>query len=118
LKKNGDADKLHVTHILEAGERIAQYLQGVTKDTFLFDTLRQDAVVRNFQVLGEAAKRISDATRKAHPDVPWREFAGFRDVLIHRYDEIVPSDVWQVATEDLPAAMAALRAVATQRKWL
>lgn len=59
----------------------------MSEDEFLEDPRTIDAVVRNFEVMGEAAKRISEETRHANPAVPWRDFARFRDVLIHRYDE-------------------------------
>lgn len=78
----------------------------------MLDARTVDAVVRNFEVMGEASKRVSDETRRAHPDVPWRDIARFRDVLIHRYDEVVPSEVWRIAREELPAAHAAARRAA------
>lgn len=81
-------------------------------DDFVLDARTVDAVVRNFQVMGEAAKRISEETRTKHSEVPWRDIARFRDVLIHRYDEVVPSEVWRIAKDELPAALSAARRVA------
>ena len=109
MKGDRAADELYVQHILDAGELIVGYVRSVTQEAFMLDRLRLDGVIRNFQVMGEAAKRISASLREASPDVPWREFAGFRDVLVHRYDEIIASEVWEVATEDLPRAVEALR---------
>lgn len=68
--------------------------------------------MRNFEIMGEAAKRLSAATRDAHPGVPWSDFARFQDVLIHRYDQVVPADVWRIAAIELPPAMKRLHAAA------
>lgn len=97
---------------MEAGERILAYITDMDEEAFLADTKTQDAVVRNFEIMGEAAKRLSSGTREAHPSVPWSDFARFRDVLIHQYDQIVPADVWRIAAVQLPPAMAPLRAAA------
>jgi uncharacterized protein with HEPN domain len=59
-------------------------------------------VIRNFEIIGEAAKRLSDDVRKAHPDIPWRRIAGFRDVLIHDYMGVKLGLVWNVIQESLP----------------
>lgn len=111
-------DRLHATHILEAGGRIETYLRGIDAAAFEADQLRIDAVVRNFQVIGEAAKRISAQTREGHPEVPWRELARFRDVLVHRYDEILPAEVWRIATESLPPALQTLRSMMSTKGWV
>jgi uncharacterized protein with HEPN domain len=69
----------------------------------LFKTpLIQDAVIRNFEVIGEAAKRIPDSFRQANPGIPWRSLASFRDVLIHQYEGVSLLRVWQVIENELP----------------
>ena len=64
--------------------------------------MAQDAVIRNFEVVGEAVKRISDGLRAAYPDVLWREMAGLRDVLIHDYAGVDVDEVWNIVANDLP----------------
>lgn len=59
-------------------------------------------MIRNFEIIGEAAKRVPDDYRQKHPDVPWRLMAGFRDVLIHGYEGVDLERVWKIATQDLP----------------
>lgn len=112
MKAGPRADRLHLAHLVEAAERILSYVEGMTQEGFLLDPRTQDAVVRNFQIMGEAAKRISAETRGGHPQVPWREISAFRDVLVHRYEQIVPSEVWRAIQDDLPAALVALRRAA------
>jgi uncharacterized protein with HEPN domain len=70
---------------------------------FLQDELLQDGVIRSFEVIGEVVKRLSDDLKMQHPQVEWRGFAGFRDVLIHQYDKIDIRQVWEIIQTDLPA---------------
>ncbi len=62
----------------------------------------QDAVIRNFEVIGEATKNLSEAIRAQRPDIPWRRIAGLRDVLIHDYMGVDPAEVWRVVGSHLP----------------
>ena len=94
-------ERLYLEHIREAIDRIEQYTaQG--RDNFMTSIIVQDAVIRNFEIIGEAAKQISQQTRQKAPDVPWRQVAGFRDVLIHGYMGIELQGVWNVITDHLP----------------
>ena len=77
-------DKLYLINIAECIRRIEAYTADGRR-VFMQSPLIQDAVIRNFEVIGEAAKRVSDQFKQAHPNVPWRRVAGFRDVLIHDY---------------------------------
>lgn len=99
--------RVNLAHALECIIRIEAYV-AKGKDSFLAETVIQDAVIRNFEVIGEAAKRIPDDYRAAHPSVPWRDLAAFRDVLIHQYEGINLQAVWHVIETDLPHVKAAL----------
>ena len=93
-------DDVYLRHILDAIERIESYIsQGRT--SFLSDPMPQDAVMRQLEVIGEAVKQISDATRQARPHIPWREIAGMRDVLIHQYFAVDVEQVWEVTQREL-----------------
>ena len=81
------------------------------KDAFLAEPLIQDAVIRNFEIIGEAVRRVPDTYRAANPSVPWRSLAAFRDVLIHQYEGVSLNEVWQVIEGELPGLKAAIRAI-------
>lgn len=94
-------DRLYLVHILERIERI-ETVTSAGKDEFLTDATVQEAVAYSFEVMGEAVKRLSAATTERAPQIPWREMAGLRDVLIHGYDRIYWDEVWKVVSQDLP----------------
>lgn len=93
--------------MLDCIDAVAEYCRD-GRDVFLTDRKTVDAVVRNFEVLGEAAKRIPEAVRNRAPDIPWRRIAGFRDVLIHQYEIVDPVEIWAVVERDLPGLRKAL----------
>jgi len=93
---------VYLEDILDAASRIESYLAGADLSRFLSDTLLQDAVIRNLEVIGEAAKGVPETTRPKMPDVEWRKIAGMRDVLIHDYAGIDLAMVWDAATSKVP----------------
>lgn len=94
-------------HMLDCIDAIVEY-SNEGRAAFLADRKTVDAVVRNFEVLGEAAKRVPEELRTLSPQVPWRRIAGFRDVLIHRDEVVDPAEVWSVVERDLPGLRMAL----------
>jgi uncharacterized protein with HEPN domain len=101
--------RVYLAHILERIERIEEYAQE--RSAFFGDRTSQDAVLYNLMVVGEAAKRIDDAYRAAHPEVPWRIMAATRDALIHDYPGVSLQQVWQIVERDLPPLKAAILAL-------
>ena len=99
--------RVYLAHILECADRIERYL-GQDREAFLRNTMVQDAVIRNFEVIGEAAKRIPEQFLVVHAEIPWRLMAGFQDVLIHDYEGVDLERVWRIAQEDLPAVKTAI----------
>ena len=94
-------DQVYLRHILDSIERIESYA-SVGKEEYLKNTHWQDAIIRNFEVIGEASKRLSEEFKERNAQVPWRSIAGLRDVLIHDYLGVDLNAVWQVIENDLP----------------
>jgi uncharacterized protein with HEPN domain len=100
-------DPVYLDHIREAIERISAY-SAAGREDFFRNRMAQDAVIRNFEVIGEAVRHLSDSLKDRRPDVPWRRIAGFRNVLIHDYMNVDEEEVWNVVETDLPALRKAV----------
>jgi len=79
------------------------------------DRMRQDAVLRKFEIIGEAVKQLSDAAKQRRPDIPWKRIAGMRDRLIHNYFGVDLGLVWAVTERELPALKKAVDALSSDR---
>ncbi len=89
--------------MLEAIAKIRRFVGRKRRTGFLADPLLQDAVMRNIEIIGEAAGRVSREFAAHHPSIPWRDIAGMRHRLIHGYMQVNLGTVWQVVERDLPA---------------
>ncbi len=94
-------DNAYLADILDSARIIQQHLSGMSREQFLADLRTQDAVIRRFAIIGEAARHLSPAALKALPDVPWNLMVGMRNLLIHDYDDVDPKRVWTDSQEDL-----------------
>ena len=104
-----EADQLgRLRDILEAARLIARYLTDTTEADFRADMQKQDAVMRRIEIIGEAAAHLSDATRQAVPELPFRRMRGMRNIVAHEYANVDLNIVWQVATVHVPEVYAAL----------
>jgi uncharacterized protein with HEPN domain len=100
-------DLLYIHHMLERCQRIGRFVKH-GKERFLAAEELQDAVIRNIEVIGEAAKRVSPSFRERLPTLDWRRICGMRDVLIHDYIGVDLDEVWKVAVNRIPELEAAL----------
>ena len=94
--------------ILESARCIQRYLTGVNREGFLANQEKQDAVLRRFEIIGEAASRLSPETQASFPTVPFRSMRGMRNIIVHDYGEVDLELVWQTAEADLPRLIEAL----------
>lgn len=97
--------------MLRATGSILRYTQGVSLAEFRANPEKMDAVMRNFIMLGEACARIPVAVREAHPDIPWADIRGMRNVLVHEYEVIDLRTIWTTVEHDLPGLVGKLRAI-------
>ena len=87
--------------MLDAIEKIQRYLENTSFAEFLEDDMRIDAVVRNLEIIGEAAGKIPPETRDEYPDIPWKKIVGLRNILIHEYFGIDIEIIWDVVENHL-----------------
>jgi uncharacterized protein with HEPN domain len=92
----------------EACRAVAEFTAGVKYSRFEQDKMLRSAVERQFLIVGEAARLVSDGFRDAHPDVPWRGLVGLRNVLAHEYGEVLVERLWLFATERVPDLLTVL----------
>ena len=105
------SDLPYLLHILDAIDRIEQYVQGLDRATFDENLLVQDGVIRQLMVIGEAVKLLSDDLRAKHTDIPWSRMARMRDRLVHHYFGIDMETVWLSIQDDLPVLKTEIEAI-------
>ncbi len=88
-----------------------EFVEDLDEAAFLVSRLHQNAVIRAFEVMGEAAGKVSAGTQAAHPQIPWSKITGMRHRLIHEYDDVDLHVVWQTIRDDLPPLIAVLTAL-------
>ncbi|PSR29501.1 Uncharacterized conserved protein, contains HEPN domain [Sulfobacillus thermosulfidooxidans DSM 9293] len=98
-----------LTHIEEAVQRIRRWTERISYQKFLDDEIRQSAVIRQLEIIGEATGRLTAEFLRAHPNLPWNVMKSMRNLLIHGYDEVDIDMVWTTATEDIPHIHAPLQ---------
>lgn len=106
-----DKDRVRIQHMLDAAERIIVFTDNIPKKQFQEDERLHLAVIRLFEILGEAANNISDDIREEYHDVPWREVAGVRNRLIHGYFDVDLNIIWQIIKEDIPPLISNLQSI-------
>ncbi len=97
------SNQIYLDDLLVSAKKIQEY----TQDLYAAHELAQnemilDAVLRRVQIMGEAVKRLSQEYKDNHPDLPWRQIAGLRDVVVHDYDEIIVDQLWEVVKNRIP----------------
>jgi uncharacterized protein with HEPN domain len=92
----------YLQDIVDAANKAEHFVKGQDFESFVANDEKVFAVIRALEIIGEAAKQVPDDVRARYPDVPWREMAGLRDVLIHQYFGVQLNRIWTTLHEDLP----------------
>lgn len=100
-------DQVFLGHIRDAISDIREYASA-GHDVFVAERMRQDAIIRKFEIIGEAVKRLSEATKARRSDIQWRQIAGMRDRLMHGYFGVDLALLWATIERDLPILSAAI----------
>lgn len=103
--------RLYLTDIDDAISAIQSYTESLTYEQLLGDRKTREAVILNFVVIGEAIKKIPLEIIDRYPDVPWKEFAGMRDKMVHGYFQISPTIIWETSQHDLAPLAAGVKAL-------
>jgi len=102
-------DAAYLWDMLDASRTIEQLTSGLDFPRYSDDRRTQLAVERSLEIIGEAAGRVSDSFRSSHPEIPWRQIIGQRNVLIHEYGEIKQERIWKVVREKVPQLIESLK---------
>lgn len=99
-------DSASLLDIVRAGQLVLEFTQGLNREQLELDVLRQSAILYQIAIIGEATKRLSREFREQHPEVPWDDMAGMRDIITHHYDRLDLDIVWQVIQRNIPQLLA------------
>lgn len=103
--------KIYIEHIYESALYIQEYTAGLTYNEFINDRKTVDAVIRNFEIIGEAGASIPSEIRQIYSEIPWKRLVGFRNILIHQYMGIDFTILWEHVQVALPELIQKLREV-------
>lgn len=113
MRPGPEADRVLLEHMRDCLARIFEYTHA-ERSRFETSRLVQDAVIRNLQTLAESSQRLSSEIKATELQIPWRELAGFRNVIVHGYLGVDLGAVWLVVEQDLPAMTEAVNRMAAQ----
>jgi len=106
-----DRDPAYLWDMLQAAGDAAVVVKGATREEFLRDRVKMPALERGLELIGEAARRVSDRFRKKHSKLPWKEMIGLRNILAHDYGRIEHEKLYATAVNDIPKLIASLEAL-------
>ena len=105
-------DRAHLQDMLTFAEEVVNlFMPGIERDTYLSDVQIRRSVERSIELIGEAARHVSDGFRAAHPEIPWKKIVAQRNVLLHEYGRVDDGLIWNLTRNELPALVEQLRAI-------
>lgn len=104
-----DRDPGRIADIMDAANNLAEFTNGITYEAFLGDKLRFFAILKNIEIIGEAAYMLSTSFKEARPEIPWKSIINMRHILVHGYATVLPELLWDTATRDVPELIIMLR---------
>ena len=107
---------LYLKDILDSIKRIEKYTKGLDVNDFHNNDMINDAVVRNLEIIGEAAKNFPAELRRHAPEIPWKKIIGFRNIVVHEYFAVDLSNVWFIVTQQLPILKTQIRSLQKEIK--
>ena len=108
-------DPAYLWDMLDAARSVREFAEGVTFEQYLADKMMRSAVERQLEILGEAARQVSEAFQNEHPEVPWRQIVGLRNVLAHDYGGVRHERVWKIISHQLPGLIRHLEPLVPPR---
>jgi len=103
--------RLYLSDILDSGAAILEFVKGLSFEKFCNDRKTYSAVIREFEVIGEAVGKCFEELKRKHPHVEWQDIKDFRNLLIHEYFGVDPEIVWNIVQDDLPVLIDAVREI-------
>ena len=111
-------DKIRLEDILKSIQFIEEYSDGISYETFVADTMRYYAIMKNVEIVGEAANMLTRDFRETNTELPWREIIGMRNVLVHGYANISNEQLWSAVKDDIPVIKSAVTNYINNVNWM
>lgn len=104
-----ERDPGRLQDILSAAENVSEFVEGLDFERFCSDKLHYFAILKNVEIIGEAAYMLSDVFKDSHPEIPWKEIIRMRHVLVHGYAVVLPELLWETVQVDIPTLVSLLK---------
>lgn len=110
-------DKGRLEDIVEYSSNVMQFVKGMTAEEFASDALSYYAVMKNVEVIGEAAFMLTKAFKAAHTEIPWKSIESMRHILVHDYARVIPRILWETANNDIPKLLNQVEKYLAETNW-
>ena len=109
-------DLAFIEHILDSIKAIEKFSKNINKEKLMLNRLKQSAIVREIEIIGEAVKNISESLKNKHPEIQWKEIAGTRDKMVHHYFGVDLNIVWDIVKINLPDLKSKILKIKSEEK--